>query len=151
MIINNFIIASWAYFQQRRPSLSPAFVRPCYPPHSCDLLTLPLVRASFTISWSGYHLENIPLWVWRGGFCGNDKEDIQNLSSVLDGFGEVTDLCTNFQKSCVVPIRCEHVNLDDALQGHPVARTSFPWNTLSSYLYLASSSCGLPKPRRQRC
>jgi hypothetical protein len=39
------------------------------------------------------------------------KEEIQNLATILDGFGNVTGLCTNFQKSSVVPIRCGHVDL----------------------------------------
>jgi hypothetical protein len=43
------------------------------------------------------------------------KKDIQNVVAVLAGFGEVTDLCTNFQKSNVVPTRCGEINLDDIL------------------------------------
>jgi hypothetical protein len=31
------------------------------------------------------------------------KKDIQNVAAILAGFGEVTGLCTNFQKSNVVP------------------------------------------------
>lgn len=54
------------------------------------------------------------------------KEDIQNLEAILYSFGEVTGLCTNFQKSCMVPIRCGALNLDDILQGVPAARASFP-------------------------
>jgi hypothetical protein len=33
------------------------------------------------------------------------KEDIHNLANILDGFGEVTGLCTNFLKRSDVPIR----------------------------------------------
>jgi mannosylglycoprotein endo-beta-mannosidase len=39
-------------------------------------------------------------------FLAPIKEDIQNLASILLDFGEVTGLCTNFQKSSVTPIRC---------------------------------------------
>jgi hypothetical protein len=49
------------------------------------------------------------------------KDDTQNLSTILHGFGEVTGLCTNFQKSSVVPIRCGQVDLD----GLQVERVSF--------------------------
>jgi mannosylglycoprotein endo-beta-mannosidase len=54
------------------------------------------------------------------------KHDIQNLEAILHSFGEVTGLCTNFQKSSVVPIRCGDVDLDDILQGMPATRASFP-------------------------
>jgi hypothetical protein len=59
-------------------------------------------------------------------FLAPIKEDIQNLASILLDFGEVTGLCTNFQKSSVVPIRCGDVDLDDILQGMPATRASFP-------------------------
>jgi hypothetical protein len=59
-------------------------------------------------------------------FVGPYKEVIQNLEAILYSFGEVTGLCTNFQKSCVVPIRCGALNLDDILEGVPAARASFP-------------------------
>jgi hypothetical protein len=39
------------------------------------------------------------------------REDIINLAKILESFGEVTGLCTNFQKSSVVPIRCDRFNL----------------------------------------
>jgi hypothetical protein len=54
------------------------------------------------------------------------KEDIQNLSAILDHFGEATGLHTNFQKSSVIPIHCHEVDLDDVLGGLPVIRASFP-------------------------
>jgi hypothetical protein len=63
------------------------------------------------------------------------KEDIQNLSSILDHFGEVSGLVTNFQKSMVIPIRCHEVYLDDELEGLPVVRGSF----LFKYLGLPPS------------
>ncbi|KAK1669188.1 hypothetical protein QYE76_057347 [Lolium multiflorum] len=54
------------------------------------------------------------------------KEDIQNLSAILDYFGEATGLHTNFQKSSVIPIHCHDIDLDDVLGGLPVIRASFP-------------------------
>jgi hypothetical protein len=59
-------------------------------------------------------------------FVAPIKEDIQNLAMILEKFGDVTGLCTNFQKSFVVPIRCPHIDLDDVLAGIPATRTSFP-------------------------
>jgi hypothetical protein len=59
-------------------------------------------------------------------FVAPFKEDIQNLANILNGFGDVTGLCTNFQKSSVVPIRCAHVDLDDVLEGIPAARATSP-------------------------
>jgi hypothetical protein len=54
------------------------------------------------------------------------KEDIQNLVHILNDFGKVTRLCTNFLKSSVVPIRCANINLDDILNGILAKRDSFP-------------------------
>jgi hypothetical protein len=44
-------------------------------------------------------------------FLAPFKEVIENLTSILQGFGEVTGLCTNFQKSIIFPIRCGHINM----------------------------------------
>ena len=59
-------------------------------------------------------------------FVAPFKEDITNLAQILEAFGEVTGLCTNFDKSCVVPIKCANINLDDVLEAIPATRTSFP-------------------------
>ena len=53
------------------------------------------------------------------------KKDVDNLASILKGFGEVMGLCTNVSKSSVVPIRCRNLNLDDILHGLPAKRASF--------------------------
>lgn len=57
------------------------------------------------------------------------KRDIDQLVAILKGFGEVTGLCTNFHKSSVVPIRCNHIDLDHILQCLPATRshTSCGW------------------------
>jgi hypothetical protein len=54
------------------------------------------------------------------------REDIRNLACILKAFGEVTGLCTNFQKSSVVPIHCHGVALDDILEDLPIRREKFP-------------------------
>jgi hypothetical protein len=59
-------------------------------------------------------------------FVAPNKEDITNLAAILDKFGEVTGLCTNFQKSAVVPIRCRDIPLDDILADMSATRASFP-------------------------
>jgi hypothetical protein len=58
-------------------------------------------------------------------FVAPIREDIQNLTAILERFGEVTSLRTNFQKSFVVPIRCGQVDIDSILDGVPAARASF--------------------------
>jgi hypothetical protein len=57
------------------------------------------------------------------------------LVAILQSFGEVTGLCTNFQKSSVVPIRCGHFDLDAILEGIPASHTTF----LMKYLGLPLS------------
>jgi hypothetical protein len=59
-------------------------------------------------------------------FVAPIQEDIKNLAAILASFGEVTGLCTNFQKSSMVPIRCGKINLNDILEGILAARASFP-------------------------
>ena len=48
-------------------------------------------------------------------FMAPIKSDVDNLATILKGFGDVTGLCTNFHKSFVVPIRCNHIDLDHIL------------------------------------
>jgi hypothetical protein len=50
-------------------------------------------------------------------FVAPVKEDIQNLATIHQTFGDVTGLCTNFMKSSVVPICCNNIDLDDILEG----------------------------------
>jgi hypothetical protein len=59
-------------------------------------------------------------------FIAPIKKDIQNHSSIVEGFGEDTMLCTNLQKSYVVSIRCDDMNLHEVLHGFPVVRAFFP-------------------------
>jgi hypothetical protein len=48
-------------------------------------------------------------------FVAPIKEDIQNLAVILQRFGVVTELCMNFLKSSIVPIRCGQINLDEVI------------------------------------
>jgi len=41
------------------------------------------------------------------------KNDVTMLADILAKFGEVSGLQTNVQKSCIIPIRCQGVNLDE--------------------------------------
>ena len=59
-------------------------------------------------------------------FLAPIKRDVDNLANILRGFGEVTGLCTNFNKSSFVPIQCNHLDLGRLTQRLPTARTSFP-------------------------
>lgn len=54
------------------------------------------------------------------------KRNIDNLATILKGYNEVTGLCTNFQKSSVVPIQCNQLNLGHILQRLPATRASSP-------------------------
>ena len=63
-------------------------------------------------------------------FMAPIKEEITNLAHILTSFGDVTGLCTNMQKTSVVPIRCGAVDLDDVLQAFPASRTGFPMRYL---------------------
>jgi hypothetical protein len=71
-------------------------------------------------------------------FVNSVKEDVTTLANILNNFGEASDLQTNFQKSIIVPIRCEAIDPEDVLSDLPAKRGYF------SIKYL-----GLPlSPRR---
>jgi hypothetical protein len=53
------------------------------------------------------------------------RQDIQDIASILHGFGEVTALCTNFKTCSVLPFRCGEIDLDYALHGLLVETASF--------------------------
>lgn len=59
-------------------------------------------------------------------FMSPIRRDIDNHSVILKGFGKVTDVCTNFHKSSVVPICCNHLNMGNILQSLSATRTSLP-------------------------
>ena len=59
-------------------------------------------------------------------FLAPIKEDVEALSRILNGFGEVTGLIKNVQKSSFVPIQCNGLDLDAILQDFPALRSHFP-------------------------
>jgi mannosylglycoprotein endo-beta-mannosidase len=50
-------------------------------------------------------------------FVAPIKNDVRNLACILQRFGEVIGLCTNFTKSSVAAIRCGNIVLNDVLDG----------------------------------
>jgi hypothetical protein len=71
-------------------------------------------------------------------FVAPVKDDMQNLASILQHFGEATGLCTNFSKSSIVPIRCEDTDLDVVPEVIPAALATFPLRYLGLPLLLWS-------------
>ena len=59
-------------------------------------------------------------------FLVPNANDISNLASTLQCFGEATGLVTNISKSSVSPIRCEDIDLQAVMQGFPAAVAQFP-------------------------
>ena len=60
---------------------------------------------------------------------------MQAVKDILERFGNVTGLVTNFEKSSVHPIRCENIDLDHVLQPFPGARMAFPCKYLGLQLH----------------
>jgi hypothetical protein len=56
--------------------------------------------------------------------------EVSNLAHILNNFGNVTGLFTNFEKSLVAPIRCNEVDLIHVLQHLPATTTTFPMKYL---------------------
>jgi hypothetical protein len=54
-----------------------------------------------------------------------NKEDIQNLSSILKASREVTRLEKNFKKLLVMPIRCRNIDIDEVLSDMLVILSTF--------------------------
>ena len=67
------------------------------------------------------------------------KRDVTTLAEILAKFGDVTWLKTNVEKSSVIAIRCQGVNLDEALSNFPARRARFP----TKYLRLPLTSTRL--------
>ena len=63
------------------------------------------------------------------------QDDIRTLANILNSFGEVTGLKTNFQKSTVIPIQCHGIDLGPVLNGLAARRASFPIRYLGLPLY----------------
>jgi hypothetical protein len=69
-------------------------------------------------------------------FVAPIKQDVQNLAVILQRFGAVTGLCTNFLKSSVAAIRCTNIDLNDVLHDIPATRASFPMRYLGLPLFV---------------
>ncbi|XP_066320118.1 uncharacterized protein [Miscanthus floridulus] len=67
------------------------------------------------------------------------KRDVTTLAKILAKFGDATGLKTNVEKSSVIPIRCQGVNLDEVLSNFPARRARF----LTKYLGLPLTSTRL--------
>jgi len=67
------------------------------------------------------------------------KKDVTALADILTKFGEVSGLKTNVQKSSVIPIRCQGVDLDEVLHDFPARRALVP----TKYLGLPLTSTRL--------
>ncbi|WVZ95115.1 hypothetical protein U9M48_040917, partial [Paspalum notatum var. saurae] len=78
-------------------------------------------------------------------FIKPKKEELESLAALLHLFGEATGLRTNIQKSSVVPIKCEGLNLDEILAGFPASRTNFPIRYLGIPLTVARLKKGSKK------
>jgi hypothetical protein len=59
-------------------------------------------------------------------FVKPTRENMLALADLLTFFGESSGLKTNFQKSTIIPIRCEGLNLNNILVGSPTEVSAFP-------------------------
>jgi hypothetical protein len=60
------------------------------------------------------------------------KKDVTVLADILVKFGEVSGLKTNIQKSSVIPIRCQGVDLDEVLCDFLARQALFPTKYLGT-------------------
>jgi hypothetical protein len=58
-------------------------------------------------------------------FTNPKREDINGIMQIMEAFGDATGLRINMEKSTVAPIRCDSVDLDDALRDFAGARVHF--------------------------
>jgi len=54
------------------------------------------------------------------------KRDVTTLAEILAKFGDATGLKTNVEKSSLIPIRCQGLNLDEVLSNFPIRQARFP-------------------------
>lgn len=59
-------------------------------------------------------------------FINPSTSEIHITTHIILNFGNATGLHTNFQKSTVLPISCDHLDLDMVLQDCPAIRSTFP-------------------------
>ena len=80
-------------------------------------------RGKHTVIRTSMYADNMAI------FVKPYKRDVTTLAEILAKFGDVTWLKTNVEKSSVIAIRCQGVNLDEALSNFPARRARFPQNT----------------------
>ena len=68
-------------------------------------------------------------------FINPNQNELQAVKDILELFGNVTGLITNFEKSSIHPIRCESIDLDHVLQPFSGARLTFPCKYLGLQLH----------------
>jgi exonuclease III len=71
-----------------------------------------------------------------GIFANPDKEELLAIRHILDVFADATGLRTNLDKTEVFPIRCEGVDLADALSAFPAKLATFPGRYLGLPLHI---------------
>lgn len=73
-------------------------------------------------------------------FIAPNANEIYTTTQILLNFGNASGQETNFEINTVLPIRCDHIDLDTVLQDLPTIRSSFPIKYL-----------GLPLTYRRLC
>lgn len=68
-------------------------------------------------------------------FINASKPDLDVIKGILQAFGNITGLVTNFEKSSIHPIRCENIHLQEILQHFPDTCSSFPCKYLGTQLH----------------
>lgn len=68
-------------------------------------------------------------------FVNPIKEDVQNVSEILNVFGAASGLITNRGKCAVYPIHCENVDLMDVMESFSCPVKTFPCNYLGLPLH----------------
>lgn len=63
------------------------------------------------------------------------KEDVQNVSNILNLFGIVFGFITNRSKAAVYPIHCENVNLSESMESFSCQIKTFPCNYMGLRLH----------------
>jgi hypothetical protein len=70
-------------------------------------------RGKHTVIWTSMYVDDTTI------FVKPYKRDVTASTEILAKFGDATGLKTNVQKSSVIPIRCQGVNLDEVLSNFP--------------------------------
>ena len=73
-------------------------------------------------------------------FINPIESELQTTTQIILNFGEASGLRTNFQKSMVLSISCDHIDLNTILQGFLAIQASFPIKYL-----------GLPLTHKRLC